>query len=85
MKQHTITEQISDNTLYVEIEPGLPKSVGTITKSMDFGKPPISIGDTVYQGEEWAGKTTIPTFICKLSNFKENYQKSKQVIQRAKR
>jgi len=39
--------------LCVEVEDGLPKWVGTITKSMDFGIPPIAIGDTVYQGEEW--------------------------------
>jgi len=51
MKTHAVKEPITDNRLYVEIDPqpyeGL--KVGIIY----IYPPPIRIGDTVYQGEEW--------------------------------
>jgi len=84
MTNHAIKEQISNNTLYVEIDPqpewvnlmnfshySLPKrsaeSDNWIGASRNDDEtfqertPPISIGDTVYQGEEWGFQNWWPS------------------------
>lgn len=43
---HAIKEQISDTTLYVEVEPQPPEWV-SFANEMEWPPPPISIGDTV--------------------------------------
>lgn len=63
---HAIKEQISDNTLYVEVEPQPDEDtdetffkqdslcyVGSDGKITHDITPPILVGDTVYHGEEW--------------------------------
>jgi len=64
MKTHAVKELITDNRLYVEVEPQPAKPDIDIRKEegriyAEWGGvdweliPPIAIGDTVYQGEEW--------------------------------
>jgi len=64
---HAVKEPISDNRLYVEMDPQPAKPDIDIRKEegriyAEWGGveweliPPISIGDTVYQGEEWTSK-----------------------------
>lgn len=63
---HAIEQQIKDNTLYVEVEPQPDEDKDGVIFKPDslcyvdvHGKiicditPPILVGDTVYQGEEW--------------------------------
>jgi len=52
--EHAVEQQIKDNTLYVEVEPQpLPGSIFSKNEAHMKNLSPLSIGDTVYQGEEW--------------------------------
>lgn len=68
VKTHAVKEKIRDDTLYMEVVPKSPKPDIELTEK-DNGQfwaewggvewqiiVPISIGDTIYQGEEWVDR-----------------------------
>jgi len=81
MKTHVVKEIIMDCLLCVEIEPqpirtnscGIPF---WNDGSVDHRLAPIAIGDTVYQGEEWIGKTSEPVAYNRMSQFSEEFQEN---------